>query len=85
MQIKIKEKITDQVSILSFHVYGNGHNILGFFKNDEPFDFVIPGREDLPFDADCVQVPFEIIKKELTKPWRIFELLIRLINESTLI
>jgi len=80
----LRKKITDQsfYSVVSC-IYGNGHNILGFFKNDEPFDFVIPGREDLPIDEDCVQVLFEIIKKRIYETLENFELLIRLINDST--
>jgi len=80
----LRKKITDKsfYSVVSC-IYSNGHNILGFFKNDEPFDFVIPGREDLPIDTDCVQVPFEIIKKRINESLEKFKHLLKLINEST--
>lgn len=56
---------------------------MGFFKEDEPYDFVIPGRENLPIDEDCILVPFEIIKKRIYETLENFQLLIKLINEST--
>lgn len=80
----LKKKITDKkLQAVVSCIYGNGHNIMGFFKKHEPYDFVIPGREDLPADTNCVQVPFEIVKKRIFETLGNFELLIKLINEST--
>lgn len=80
----LRKKLTDKnfFSVVSC-IFGNAHNIMGFFKNDEPFDFVIPGREDLPIDVDCVQVPFEIIKTRINECLEKFNHLLKLISESS--
>lgn len=80
----LRKKITDKsfFSVVSC-IFGNVHNIIGFFKNEEPFDFVIPGREDLPIDADCAHVPFEIIKARINESLENFNHLLKLISESS--
>ena len=46
-------------------VQGNYYNIVGMLDEGAPFDFVLPGREDLPFDTSGQIVPYGAILESL--------------------
>lgn len=56
---------TSQEVWLISAVQGNYYNIVGMLDEGSPFDFVLPGREDLPFDTSGQIVPYGAVLEAL--------------------
>jgi hypothetical protein len=56
-------KAHDVKSILI--VGGNYHNVLGLLEHTQPFDFALPGSEDLPLSENAEVIPYDVIRDSM--------------------
>jgi hypothetical protein len=60
-QLQPKQRDAMLVSIL----HGSAHSALSLVQHPQPFDFVLPGRPDLPFTDGAQPVPEPVIRQQL--------------------
>lgn len=49
---------------------GNSHNVLGLFRHERPFDFVLPGDSSLPIETGAQIVPYSAMRACLERRMR---------------
>lgn len=62
---------------------GNHYNQLGMLSPDGPFDFVLPGREDLPFEDGATLVPYGAMHHTLSEVIDEIPLYLELLSKSS--
>lgn len=62
---EVEEFIKKGAELIFSTIGGNTHNVLGLLKHPQPFDFVLPGREELPFEKNAKLISFDILKERV--------------------
>ncbi|MDZ4789812.1 MAG: hypothetical protein SGJ17_01160 [Hyphomicrobiales bacterium] len=56
---------------------GNIYNAIGLLQDTRPFDFVVPGREDLPLDKKAALIPYDAVAALLADRMRDIQAMIK--------
>ncbi len=62
---------------------GNGHNVIGMLEHERPFDFVYPGRPDLPVKKQSELIPYGMVRSLLSERLKANFVLLSAIKAAT--
>jgi hypothetical protein len=68
---KVAKAVQENAAEVVFCLIGGGmHAVLGLVQHPDRFDFVLPDRADLPFDAHSTLVPFDVMENLMARKLR---------------